>query len=175
MTGDDNYPVDIAVVLEDPAWGVEAESICRLAAAAALETAGCEGGDLCIVLSDNAHVASLNSRFRHLEGPTNVLAFAAGAPGLLGDVILAEPGSRIGFAGQSVIKQFLGTEELPEGFQIAESVLEHGFVDRVVSRDGLASTISRLIALLAPSPPPGANRAAVSQGPQPQGALSAGN
>ena len=89
MTGDDNYPVDIAVVLEDPAWGVEAESICRLAAAAALETAGCEGGDLCIVLSDNAHVASLNSRFRHLEGPTNVLAFAAGAPGLLGDVILA--------------------------------------------------------------------------------------
>ena len=89
MTGDDNYPVDIAVVLEDPAWGAEAESICRLAAAAALATAGHEVGDLCIVLSDNAHVAALNSRFRHLEGPTNVLAFAAGAPGLLGDVILA--------------------------------------------------------------------------------------
>jgi len=94
---------------------------------------------------------------------------------MLGDVILAEPGSRIGFAGQSVIKQFLGTEELPEGFQIAESVLEHGFVDRVVSRDGLASMISRLIALLAPSPPAGASLAAMSQGAQPQGAISAGN
>jgi acetyl-CoA carboxylase beta subunit len=94
---------------------------------------------------------------------------------MLGDVILAEPGSRIGFAGQSVIKQFLGTEELPEGFQIAESVLEHGFVDRVVSRDGLASMISRLIALLAPSPPAGASLAAMSQGAQSQGAISAGN
>lgn len=70
---------------------------------------------------------------------------------MLGDVILSEPGARVGFAGQSVIKQFLGLEELPEGFQIAETVLEHGFVDSVVPRGELAPTLARLIALLAPS------------------------
>ena len=85
---------------------------------------------------------------------------------MLGDVILAEPGARIGFAGQSVIKQFLNTEELPEKFQIAESVLEHGFVDRVTKRSDLAATVSRLITLLAPST--GANPVApVSAQPAP--------
>ncbi len=71
--------------------------------------------------------------------------------GMLGDVILAEPGARIGFAGQSVIKQFLGSDVLPEGFQMAETVLEHGFIDRIVRRDELAATLARLIALLAPA------------------------
>ena len=71
--------------------------------------------------------------------------------GMLGDVILAEPGARIGFAGQSVIKQFLGSDELPEGFQVAETVLRHGFIDRIVSRDELAATLARLIALLSPA------------------------
>jgi probable rRNA maturation factor len=89
MTGDPDSPVDIAVVTEDPAWGPEAEALCRLAAAAALAAAGCQGGELSILLSDDAHAAALNSRFRHVDGPTNVLAFAAGAPGLLGDVIVA--------------------------------------------------------------------------------------
>ena len=70
---------------------------------------------------------------------------------MLGDIIIAEPGARIGFAGQSVIKQFMGLDQLPEGFQIAENVLEHGFVDCVVPRDKLASTVSRLIALVAPA------------------------
>ena len=70
---------------------------------------------------------------------------------MLGDIILAEPGARVGFAGQSVIKQFLGLDELPEGFQIAETVLEHGFVDRVVPRGELAPTLARLIAMLAPA------------------------
>jgi len=67
---------------------------------------------------------------------------------MLGDITLAEPGARIGFAGQSVIKQFMGIDELPEGFQIAETVLDHGFVDRVVPRPELASTLARLISLL---------------------------
>ena len=71
---------------------------------------------------------------------------------MLGDVILAEPGARVGFAGPSVIKQFLGVDELPDGFQIAENVLRHGFVDRVVRRDELAPTLSRLMDLLAPEP-----------------------
>lgn len=70
---------------------------------------------------------------------------------MLGDISLAEPGARIGFAGQAVIKQFMGIEELPKGFQIAETVLEHGFVDRVVPRPELASTLARLIAMLAPA------------------------
>ena len=73
---------------------------------------------------------------------------------MLGDVILAEPGSRIGFAGQNVIKQFLGIDELPEGFQIAENVVRHGFVDRVVPRSEMVSTLSRLMALLAPGAEP---------------------
>ena len=67
---------------------------------------------------------------------------------MLGDVILAEPGARIGFAGPEVIKQFLKVESLPEGFQRAETVLQHGFIDRIVRRDELPATVSRLIALL---------------------------
>lgn len=70
--------------------------------------------------------------------------------GMLGDVILAEPGARVGFAGQSVIKQFLGTDALPAGFQIAETVLKHGFIDRIVRRDQLASELARLMAFLSP-------------------------
>ncbi|MBI2505082.1 MAG: acetyl-CoA carboxylase, carboxyltransferase subunit beta [Candidatus Latescibacteria bacterium] len=67
---------------------------------------------------------------------------------MLGDVILAEPGARIGFAGQEVIKQFLKVESLPEGFQRSETVLRHGFIDQIVRRDELPATVSRLIALL---------------------------
>ena len=69
---------------------------------------------------------------------------------MLSDIIIAEPGARIGFAGPAVIKQFLGVGELPTGFQISENVLRHGFVDRVVQRDELAATLSKLIMLLAP-------------------------
>jgi acetyl-CoA carboxylase carboxyl transferase subunit beta len=72
---------------------------------------------------------------------------------MLGDVILAEPGARIGFAGPNVIKQFLGVEELPAGFQLAESVLRNGFVDAIVPRPELAAAISRLIDLLAVGAP----------------------
>ena len=64
----------------------------------------------------------------------------------LGDVILAEPGALIGFAGPRVIEQTIG-EKLPEGFQRAEFQLEHGFVDAVVPRVELRETISRLLAL----------------------------
>ena len=71
--------------------------------------------------------------------------------GMLGDVIIAEPGARIGFAGQAVIKQFLNTEALPSGFQVAETVLEHGFIDCIVGRGKMAATLARLIALLAPA------------------------
>ncbi len=63
---------------------------------------------------------------------------------MLGDVILAEPRALIGFAGPRVIAQTI-RQELPEGFQRAEFLLECGFVDRVVPRSELRSEISRLI------------------------------
>ncbi len=63
---------------------------------------------------------------------------------MLGDVIMAEPGALIGFAGPRVIKQTIG-QELPEGFQTAEFLVEHGFVDGIVARENLKKTIHFLI------------------------------
>ncbi len=62
----------------------------------------------------------------------------------LGDIILAEPGAMIGFAGQRVISQTIG-QSLPEGFQTAEFLLEHGFIDKIVERKDLKNTIYKLI------------------------------
>lgn len=62
----------------------------------------------------------------------------------LGDVILAEPGALIGFAGPRVIEQTIG-EKLPEGFQRAEFQLEHGFVDRVVPREKMREEIASIL------------------------------
>ena len=61
-----------------------------------------------------------------------------------GDVILAEPGAVVGFAGQRVIKQTIG-QDLPEGFQTAEFLLEKGQVDEVVPRPSLRETTARLL------------------------------
>ena len=63
---------------------------------------------------------------------------------MLGDAILAEPGAVIGFAGPRVIKQTIG-QELPEGFQTAEFLLEHGIVDVVVPRSDLKRTVGQLL------------------------------
>lgn len=63
---------------------------------------------------------------------------------MLGDIILAEPGALIGFAGARVIKQTIG-EELPEGFQRAEFLREKGFVDHIVHRSDLKETLGQLI------------------------------
>lgn len=63
---------------------------------------------------------------------------------MLGDVIMAEPGALIGFAGPRVIKQTIG-QELPEGFQTSEFLVEHGFVDGIVLRENLKKTIHFLI------------------------------
>jgi acetyl-CoA carboxylase carboxyl transferase subunit beta len=70
---------------------------------------------------------------------------------MLGDVILAEPGALVGFAGPRVIKQTIG-QDLPEGFQTAEFLLEHGMLDAVVPRGKLAETTSRLLRLLLNQP-----------------------
>jgi len=61
-----------------------------------------------------------------------------------GDVILAEPGAVVGFAGPRVIKQTIG-QDLPEGFQTAEFLLDHGMVDMVVARSDLRDTTVRLL------------------------------
>ena len=63
---------------------------------------------------------------------------------MLGDVIIAEPGALIGFAGRRTIAETIKVE-LPEGFQTAEFMLEHGFVDMIVHRKDLRSEIARLI------------------------------
>jgi acetyl-CoA carboxylase carboxyl transferase beta subunit len=68
---------------------------------------------------------------------------------MLGDIILAEPGALIGFAGPRVIEQTIG-QKLPEGFQRAEFLLEHGFVDRIVERHELKSTLGALLKLHKP-------------------------
>ena len=67
--------------------------------------------------------------------------------GMLGDVILAEPGALIGFAGPRVIKQTIG-QDLPKGFQRSEFLLEKGFVDHIVSRKEMKEKISTVISLL---------------------------
>ena len=63
---------------------------------------------------------------------------------MLGDVIMAEPGALIGFAGPRVIKQTIG-QELPQGFQTAEFLKEHGIIDGIVKRENLKKTIYFLI------------------------------
>ncbi len=62
----------------------------------------------------------------------------------LGDIILSEPKAMIGFAGQRVIEQTIG-ESLPDGFQTAEFLLEHGFIDKIVERKDLKDTLYKLI------------------------------
>lgn len=66
---------------------------------------------------------------------------------MLGDIQIAEPGAMIGFAGARVIEQTV-REKLPEGFQRAEYLLEHGILDMVVKRGEMRATLSRLIGLL---------------------------
>ncbi len=80
-----------------------------------------------------------------LTNPTTggvMASFAA-----LGDVILAEPGALIGFAGPRVIQETL-RQQLPEGFQRSEFLLDHGFLDQLVSRHELRSMLSRILGYL---------------------------
>ena len=62
----------------------------------------------------------------------------------LGDIILAEPHALIGFAGPRVIEQTI-KQKLPEGFQSSEFLLEHGFIDKIVERKDMKSTIANLL------------------------------
>lgn len=64
----------------------------------------------------------------------------------LGDIILAEPGALIGFTGPRVIKQTIN-QELPEGFQRSEFLMDHGFVDEIVHRKGMKEYLSKVLEL----------------------------
>ena len=92
-------------------------------------------------LKDEAHCPYISV----LTHPTTGGVAASFA--MLGDVILAEPGALVGFAGQRVIEQTIG-EALPPGFQTAEYLLDHGMVDRIVPRGELRSTIGGLLRML---------------------------
>jgi acetyl-CoA carboxylase carboxyl transferase subunit beta len=70
---------------------------------------------------------------------------------MLGDVHIAEPGALVGFAGPRVIEQTI-REKLPEGFQRAEYLKEHGMVDMVVHRHELRPTLARLCRVLMKAP-----------------------
>ena len=63
-----------------------------------------------------------------------------------GDIILAEPGSLIGFAGPRVIEQTI-KQKLPSGFQSSEFLLEHGFVDKIVQRKDMKQTLTQILEL----------------------------
>ena len=67
--------------------------------------------------------------------------------GMLGDIILAEPGALIGFAGPRVIKQTIG-KDLPPGFQRSEFLLEKGFLDQIVTRKNMKDTLRNIIQML---------------------------
>ena len=64
----------------------------------------------------------------------------------LGDIILAEPGALIGFAGPRVIEQTI-KQKLPEGFQRSEFLLEHGFIDRIVERKNMKEELYNILKL----------------------------
>ena len=74
---------------------------------------------------------------------------------MIGDVVIAEPGALIGFAGPRVIEQTV-RETLPEGFQRSEFLLEHGAIDMIVDRREMRDKIASLVTLLLRLPPAGA-------------------
>jgi acetyl-CoA carboxylase carboxyl transferase subunit beta len=67
---------------------------------------------------------------------------------MLGDIIIAEPKSLIGFAGPRVIEQTI-KQQLPENFQTAEFLIQHGMIDMIVSRKELKQTLIKLLSLTA--------------------------
>ncbi|MEM8884857.1 MAG: acetyl-CoA carboxylase, carboxyltransferase subunit beta [Planctomycetota bacterium] len=73
----------------------------------------------------------------------------------LGDVIVGEPNALIGFAGPRVIQTTIGTQ-LPEGFQRAEFLLEHGFIDRIISRTTMKQELASILRYMTPAPAPAA-------------------
>ena len=73
---------------------------------------------------------------------------------LLGDINIAEPDARAGFAGPNIIEQTI-RQKLPKGFQRSEFLLEHGAIDMIVHRNDMRETLARVLAKLTSLSPPG--------------------
>ena len=73
---------------------------------------------------------------------------------LLGDINIAEPDARAGFAGPNIIEQTI-RQKLPKGFQRSEFLLEHGAIDMIVHRNEMRNTLARVLAKLTGLGPPG--------------------
>ena len=73
---------------------------------------------------------------------------------LLGDINIAEPDARAGFAGPNIIEQTI-RQKLPKGFQRSEFLLEHGAIDMIVHRNDMRETLARVLAKLTNLSPPG--------------------
>ena len=91
-------------------------------------------------------IFSASGGARMQEGIFSLMQMAKTSFASLGDIMLAEPGALIGFAGPRVIEQTIG-EKLPAGFQRSEFQMEHGFVDQVVPRSQLRDTLIQVLQL----------------------------
>ena len=96
-------------------------------------------------------VAAVNMLDQHKIPYVSVLTHPTGGVSasfaMLGDIIIAEKGSMIGFAGKRVIEETI-KEQLPEDFQTAEYLLDHGMIDMVVHRKELSQTLSRVLSFV---------------------------
>lgn len=122
----------------------------RVAAVILSRSGGARMQESLLSLMQMAKTSAVLARLRHegipfvsiLTNPTTGGVTASFAS--LGDVILAEPGALIGFAGPRVIKQTIGGD-LPEGFQSSEFLLEHGMIDRIVPRPELKARLAQVL------------------------------
>jgi len=162
----DGWPVQLAVMDFDFMGGsvgsVVGEKFCRAVDRAintpsAMISISCSGGmrmqegifSLMQMAKSSAVLTKLSKAKRPyisvLTNPTTGGTTASYA--MLGDINLAEPGALIGFAGPRVIKQTIG-QDLPEGFQSSDFVMEHGFLDMIVNRKELRTRLITLLGLL---------------------------
>ena len=139
-----------SVVGEKVARSIEAAMSERRALIVVSATGGARMQEGILSLMQMAKTAALLARLQDerlpfisiLTDPSTAGVLASYAS--LGDVILAEPGALVGFAGARVIRQTIG-EDLPPGFQRAEFVLEKGFIDRIVHRKQMREEVTRLL------------------------------
>jgi len=141
-----------SVVGEKVARSIEAALAERRALVIVSATGGARMQEGILSLMQMAKTSALLARLQDAQLPYVSILTDPSTAGVLasyaslGDVILAEPGALVGFAGARVIRQTIG-EDLPPGFQRAEFVLEKGFVDRIVHRRAMREEVGRLLEL----------------------------
>lgn len=139
-----------SVVGEKVARSIEVALAERRALIVVSATGGARMQEGILSLMQMAKTSALLGRLREAHLPYLSILTDPSTAGVLasyaslGDLIIAEPGSLVGFAGARVIRQTIG-QDLPPGFQRAEFVLEKGFVDRIVHRKHMRSEVSRIL------------------------------